>query len=99
MAQENDKNSIEFWDRFYQEGRMPWDAGGVPQALKSFLVDPTLPGKVFVPGCGSGYEVRAFAEKGFDVVAIDISPTAVNITQSRIAPYCANIILGDFFTH
>src|SRR5438552_1049320 len=99
MGQPDDKSSVQFWDRFYREGLPPWDAGRVPQALKEFLAGTKLSGRVLVPGCGSGYEVRAFAESGFDVTAIDISPTAVNIAHSRAAPFRANIILGDFFTY
>lgn len=34
-------------------------------------------GRVSIPGCGSAYEARTFAEKGYDVVAIDFSPAAV----------------------
>jgi SAM-dependent methyltransferase len=35
------------------------------------------PGKALIPGCGTGYEVRAFARSGWQVDAVDFSPEAI----------------------
>ena len=75
---EPDENgaTVEFWDSRYRSGKTPWDYGGVPAALLNYL-QTAQPGRVLIPGCGSGYEVRAFHERGWDVLAIDYSPAAV----------------------
>ena len=67
----------EFWEKRFRESFTPWDAGGVPAALRQFLGTEPHGQRVLIPGCGSGYEVRAFHEAGFDVLAIDFAPAAV----------------------
>jgi len=57
------------------------------------------PGRVLIPGCGSGYEVQAFHDAGFDVTAIDFSPAAVARAARILGPLQRCIIPGDFFTH
>ena len=71
----------------------------MPAALHSFLARATAPGKVLIPGCGSGYEVQAFHEAGYDVTAIDFSPAAVDRAKRLLGILAERIILGDFFTH
>ncbi len=55
-----DSTRPDFWTSRYVAGKTPWDFGGVPAALKSFLTRSSAPGRVLIPGCGSGYEVQAF---------------------------------------
>jgi SAM-dependent methyltransferase len=90
-----DTTDIEFWDSRYRTGRTPWDFGGVPAALSAWLAT-AKPGCVLIPGCGSGYEVRAFDERGWDVVAVDSSPAAVERAR-RLAG--ERVLLADFFAH
>lgn len=49
---------------------------------------------MLVPGCGSGYEVRYFAERGDDVLGIDFADAAVERAR-RIAD---RVRKADFFT-
>ena len=64
-----------------REGSDAWELGRAAPPLEAFLrTDPRAPqppGRVLVPGCGSGYEVRAFHETGHDVRAIEFSAPAV----------------------
>lgn len=39
MATANDPSAPEFWDIRFREGRMPWDAGGVPKELEAYLLE------------------------------------------------------------
>ena len=78
MANASDSNQPDFWTARYAAGKTPWDFGGVPSALISFLERSTAPGRVLIPGCGSGYEIQAFHAAGYDVSAIDFSPAAVD---------------------
>ena len=76
---------------------MPWDFGGVPQSLKLFLDRHRGPGRVLIPGCGSGYEIEAFFAKGWDVIGIDFSRLAVARARSLLGPLAGKVHQGDFF--
>ena len=94
-----DSTHPDFWTSRYVAGKTPWDFGGVPEGLKSFLVRSSAPGSVLIPGCGSGYEVQAFHQAGYDVTAMDFSPAAVDRAKSVLGVLAERIIVGDFFTH
>jgi SAM-dependent methyltransferase len=95
MAQ--DSSRPEFWETRYRDHVTPWDAGGVPLALREHV--PALaPGtRILIPGCGSAYEALFLAERGFDVVAIDFSPAAVEEAQARLGRHAGIARLADFF--
>jgi protein-L-isoaspartate O-methyltransferase len=99
MENSSDSNQPDFWTVRYAAGKTPWDFGGVPSALKSFLERSSVPGRILIPGCGSGYEVQAFHAAGYDVSAIDFSPAAVNQAKRVLGVLAEQVILGDFFTH
>ncbi|HUG11118.1 MAG TPA: methyltransferase domain-containing protein [Opitutaceae bacterium] len=96
-----DPTDAAFWDKRYEAHRMPWDFHGVPGDLKRFLAaQSSTRGRVLIPGCGSGYEVTAFAKAGWDVIAIDFSAAAVVRARDVVGPALADrIVLGDFFAH
>lgn len=99
MDKSLDVTHPDFWSVRYASGRMPWDFGGVPGALKSFLARTPPPGSVLIPGCGAGYEIQAFHAAGFDVTAIDFSPAAFDQAKRVLGGLAEKIIVGDFFTH
>ncbi len=99
MSPPTDSMDIEFWDSRYRAGRTPWDFGGVPRALSDWLERAPQPGRVLIPGCGSGYEVRAFHERGWDVLAIDYSAAAIERSRQLLGSLSDKIVLADFFTH
>ena len=87
----------EFWEKRFRENFTPWDAGGVPSVLGEFLKAEPRGRRVLIPGCGSGYEVRAFAESGHDVLAVDFAPAAVERAQKILGPLSERVRLADFF--
>ena len=89
----------EFWDLRFREGFKPWDAGGVPAALQQFLAREPAGRRVLIPGCGSGYEVRAFAAAGHEIVAIDFSPAAIEAARGVLGELSRVLVQGDFFAH
>jgi protein-L-isoaspartate O-methyltransferase len=99
MEKSADSTHPDFWTTRYATGRTPWDFGGVPAVLKSFLASSPTPGSVLIPGCGSGYEVQAFHTAGYDVTGIDFSPAAVDQAKRVLGVLAERVILGDFFTH
>ncbi|HUL93003.1 MAG TPA: methyltransferase [Burkholderiales bacterium] len=87
----------EFWEKRFRENFTPWDAGGVPSLLAQFLKTEPRGRRVLIPGCGSGYEVRAFAEAGHDVLAVDFAPAAVERAQEILGALSLRVRLADFF--
>jgi SAM-dependent methyltransferase len=94
-----DTTSPEFWSSRYAAGETPWDLHGIPDALKIFLARSSAGGSVLIPGCGSGYEVRAFHDAGFDVTALDFAPAAIQRSRALLESLAENVKLGDFFTY
>jgi SAM-dependent methyltransferase len=75
-----------FWQQRFDRGQLGWDRGGPSPQLARWLADGTLaPGRIAVPGCGTGHEVVELVRAGFDVTAIDYTPGAVAATQARLA--------------
>jgi len=99
MENSSDNNHPDFWTVRYAAGKTPWDFGGIPAALQSFLERSSVPGKALIPGCGSGYELPAFYAAGYDVSAIDFSPAAVDQAKRVLGLLGERIMLGDFFTY
>jgi SAM-dependent methyltransferase len=88
----------DFWNPRYESGRTPWDFGGVPAAVSEYLTSHPAGGRVLIPGCGSGYELAAFAAAGYDALAIDFAPAAVARAQERLGqPLARRVVLDDFF--
>ena len=87
----------EFWEKRFRENFTPWDAGRVPEALEKFLRTEPRGQRALIPGCGSGYEVHAFAEAGFETLAIDFAPAAVERAQRTLGPLAHLVRLADFF--
>lgn len=51
--------------------------------------------RVLIPGAGTGYEARLFAERGHDVTAIDFSDAAIEAAQRR----GHRVVKADFFAY
>ena len=85
------------WESRYRAGDTPWDKGLPHPALVSWLGTSAMSGHVLVPGCGSGHDVRAIAEKkkGY-VIGMDIAPSAFRAASAFTAMGDETYILGDF---
>lgn len=94
----SDSSQPEFWDTRYRDRVTPWDAGRVPPKLAQWLATQSDGRRVLVPGCGSGYEVRAFAEHGDDVLGIDFSDAAIDAAQRALGELAGRVTKADFFT-
>ncbi len=92
-----DPGGAEFWDLRYAAGFAPWDARRVPQRLRSFIAAQAGPRRVLVPGCGSGHDVRCFAEAGWEVTGLDFSAAALEAARPVVGPFAQRLVLGDFF--
>jgi SAM-dependent methyltransferase len=92
-----DPAAPDFWDHRYQAGFVPWDAGRVPGRLRAFVAADPRPRRVLVPGCGSAWDVRYFAESGWDVVGIDFSREALAAARDVLGPHAGRVRRADFF--
>src|SRR2546422_6659099 len=88
------------WEARYQHGDTPWDKGEPSPGLVDFLRQhPALPrGSVCVPGCGTGYDVGAWTEAGFDAVGFDVAPSAVRLADqhARMSGRHGRFVQTDF---
>ncbi len=66
------------WEQRYREGQTPWDRGLVDPLLVTAVRAGRLPpGRAIELGCGTGVNARYLAAQGFDVLAMDLAPTAI----------------------
>jgi SAM-dependent methyltransferase len=94
MAQ--DSSLPGFWDTRYRAGVTPWDAGGVPPQLTRWL-KVLARARVLVPGCGAGYEVRAFTQAGHEVLGIELSDAAIEAASRALGSLAAHVRKADYF--
>lgn len=87
----------DFWEHRYLAGRTPWDFQGVPPALVERLRNTPSPGAALIPGCGSGYETKAFHDFGWRPLAIDFSPAAVQQAHTLLGALAPLVRQADFF--
>ncbi len=83
-------NKASAWfDGLYQENKdthenIPWARQAVNPLLQSYLDEEDVhQGKALVIGCGLGDDAMALTEAGYDVTAIDVSQTALDLAQAR----------------
>jgi len=76
---------MERWDRYYRDGKTaPWDSEKAAPDLVKLVEDGKVKkGRAIVLGCGSGNNAIYLAEQGFDVIGLDVAPTALAIAQQR----------------
>jgi hypothetical protein len=86
-----------FWDLRYEARFVPWDAGKVPARLREFVEATPAPPRTLVPGCGSAWDVRYFAERGWSVLGLDFSAQAVAAARELLGPLGDRVRQGDVF--
>ncbi len=94
--------SRDYWENRYQTQDMGWEKGAPSPGLVDFLAaHPELPrGTVGVPGCGTGHDVRAFAQAGFAAYGFDFAPSAIAQAEQKTqaAGLTAQFHLADFLS-
>jgi SAM-dependent methyltransferase len=89
------------WDSVYRQGTPSWDPG-VPHAeLLRVLKEYTFPkgGTVLELGCGTGADAICFAQRRFEITAVDCSPIALERARLRAEQQNAllRFVLDDIF--
>ena len=85
------------WEDHYRTGDTPWEKGAPHPALVEFLKRSPVHGRVLVPGCGTGHDVRALAATADEVVGLDIAASAIARAKVQSAVGGERYQLGDFF--
>ena len=65
------------WEAQYRKGETPWEKGAPSPGLVDFLAQEPVRGRVLVPGCGFGHDVRALAATAEEVIGLDIAQSAI----------------------
>lgn len=76
---------MEEWEARYAAGETPWDGEIVSPDLVDFVTTRAPGPRALEIGCGTGTHAVWLAARGFSVVALDISPTAVGKARARAA--------------
>jgi len=76
---------VSFWDAAYTDDSAPWDIGR-PQPVWERLADAgEIAPPVLDSGCGTGEHTLLLAERGMEVLGIDITPVAVRSAKAKAA--------------
>ena len=85
------------WEDHYRRGETPWDKGEASRGLVEFLENDAFGGRVLVPGCGVGHDVRALAATAAEVVGIDIAPSGIAAARAFPARGSERYEVADLF--
>ena len=73
------------WNESYATGQLPWDTGQPEPLLVEFVSSNSItPGRTLEIGAGTGTNAIWMAERGFDVLGVDLSPLAVERAQTKM---------------
>ncbi len=95
-----DINSADKWEADYLRGSDGWDLGKPTPVFRTLLANRELPpGKMLVVCAGRGHDAREFARHGYEVTAVDFSPSAVREMGRLAGPDTPmEILQQDLFT-
>lgn len=73
------------WNESYASGQLPWDTGQPEPLLVEFVTSSRVtPGPALEIGAGTGTNAIWMAERGFDVLGVDVSPLAVERARAKM---------------
>lgn len=73
--------SVENWNSIYDNDTAPWVIGEPQPAIVALERDGRIRGRVLDPGTGAGEHTIALTRLGYDVLGIDLSPSAVQYAR------------------
>jgi len=73
------------WNESYASGQLPWDTGQPEPLLVEFVASGSIkPSPTLEIGAGTGTNAIWMAERGFDVLGVDLSPLAVERARAKM---------------
>lgn len=88
------------WDAVYREGTPPWETGVPAAELVRLIAEGSIGrGTALEIGCGTGADAIYLVQHGFEVTAVDNSPTAIERARVRAEQEDAlpRFVLNDIF--
>jgi len=76
MENDTPVRGAEFWDERYRSSKRIWSGNANPQLVAE--AEGLSPGRALDVGCGEGADAIWLAERGWDVVGMDISQVALD---------------------
>jgi SAM-dependent methyltransferase len=87
------------WNEHYATGFLPWDSGKPDEALVDAVGSGLIePGRTLEIGCGTGTNALWLAEKGFNVLGVDVAPLAIEKSRARPGNARCRFAVLDFMT-
>jgi SAM-dependent methyltransferase len=72
------------WNESYASGQLPWDTGQPEPLLVEFVTSGRItPSLTLEIGAGTGTNAIWMAERGFDVLGVDLSPLAAEKAEAK----------------
>ena len=88
------------WNGRYEVGDTPWEKGRAAPPLIELLEKSGIEiwggGRVLVPGCGTGHDVRVLAGLGLQLLGLDLAERAVSLAKEHEQEGSEDYELGDF---
>ncbi|MCX4097466.1 class I SAM-dependent methyltransferase [Nocardia sp. alder85J] len=75
----------EFWNTVYDNDTAPWLIGEPQPAIVGLEAAGLIRGRVLDPGCGGGEHTILLTRLGYDVLGVDLSPSAVDYARRNAA--------------
>ena len=73
------------WNDSYASGQLPWDTGQPEPLLVEYVTSGRVkPGPTLEIGAGTGTNAIWMAERGFDVLGVDLVPLAVERARTKM---------------
>ncbi|WP_330254322.1 class I SAM-dependent methyltransferase [Nocardia sp. NBC_00565] len=73
----------EFWNSVYDDGSAPWVIGEPQPAVLELIEQGWIRGAVLDVGCGAGEHTIRLTELGYDVLGVDLSPSAIAYARAN----------------
>jgi len=73
------------WNESYASGALPWDTGEPEPLLVEFVTSGRVrPTRTLEIGAGTGTNALWLAERGFEVLGVDVAPLAVEQAMAKL---------------
>jgi SAM-dependent methyltransferase len=73
------------WNDSYAAGELPWDTGEPEPLLVEFVASGRIqPTRTLEIGAGTGTNAIWLAERGFDVLGVDVAPLAIERASAKL---------------
>jgi SAM-dependent methyltransferase len=73
------------WDSAYREGWAPWDIGRPQSAFVRLADAGEFSSPVLDCGCGTGEQALMLATRAYEVLGVDLAPTAIRAARMKAA--------------